>query len=116
MSTEEAVLKRTYDAFNARDIDAALVAMHLEVDWPNGWEGGRVTGRSAVRDYWVRQWAAIDPHVEPLQFRVDNSGRIMVDVHLLVRDRDGQVIADQMVRHVYLFEGGLIRSMEILQP
>ena len=34
-----------YAAFNARDIDAALAGMHPEVDWPNGWEGGRVHGR-----------------------------------------------------------------------
>jgi len=50
MSTAEEVLKRIYDAFNARDIDAVLVALHPDVDWPNGWEGGRVTGHSALRD------------------------------------------------------------------
>jgi hypothetical protein len=26
--------------------------MHPEVDWPNAWEGGRVVGHAAVRDYW----------------------------------------------------------------
>ena len=71
MPTHGAVLKKTYDAFNVRDIDAVLLNMHPEVDWPNGWEGGRVTGHRAVRDYWTRQWTAIDPYVEPLRFHVD---------------------------------------------
>jgi hypothetical protein len=34
-----------------------------DIDWPNGWEGGRVSGKDAVRAYWTRQWAEIDPHI-----------------------------------------------------
>lgn len=30
------LLARTYAAFNARDIDGALAALHPVVDWPNG--------------------------------------------------------------------------------
>ena len=44
MTTPEALLERTYAAFNARDVDAVLAMMHAEVDWPNGMEGGRVHG------------------------------------------------------------------------
>ncbi|MGH3918205.1 MAG: hypothetical protein ACRDSG_04055 [Pseudonocardiaceae bacterium] len=36
--------------------------MTHDVDWPNGWEGGR----DAVRDYWQRQWAAVDSTAEPI--------------------------------------------------
>ena len=39
--------------------------MTADVDWPNAWKGGRMTGREAVGDYWIAQWAEIDPHVEP---------------------------------------------------
>jgi ketosteroid isomerase-like protein len=105
--------EKLYAAFNRRDVDALLAAMHPEVDWPNGWEGGRVHGREAVRDYWLRQWAAIDPWVEPTAVRTDESGRTAVDVHSVVRDRGGNVIADEQVQHVYVVEDGLVRSMEI---
>ncbi len=54
MPNPEPLLRSTYLAFNARDIDAALELMHPEVDWPNAWEGGRVVGHAAVRDYWSR--------------------------------------------------------------
>ena len=107
------LLVRTYAAFNARDVDATLAAMHPDVDWPNGMEGGRVRGHPAVRDYWRRQWGRIDPHVEPRGFATDERGRIVVDVHQVVRDRGGAVLADRMVQHVYVIEDGLIRSMEI---
>jgi hypothetical protein len=36
------LLAKTYAAFNARDVDATLAALHSDVDWPNGMEGGRV--------------------------------------------------------------------------
>ena len=107
------LLTRTYAAFNARDVDAVLAVMHPDVDWPNGMEGGRVRGHAGIRDYWTRQWGMIDPHVEPRRFTTDDAGRIVVDVHQVVRTLSGQVVSDQMVRHVYVVQDGLIRSMEI---
>src|SRR5262249_13080720 len=69
------LLTKVYSAFNARDIDTGLAALSADVDWPNGWEGGRIYGREGVRDYWTRQWAAIDPSVEPVGFDTDETGR-----------------------------------------
>ena len=34
------ILTETYFHFNNRDIDATLSKMDIEVDWPNGMEGG----------------------------------------------------------------------------
>jgi hypothetical protein len=45
--TDRDLLLTIYAAFNRRDIDAVLTALHPEVDWPNGMEGGRVYGREA---------------------------------------------------------------------
>jgi hypothetical protein len=60
MSDMRELLTRAYTAVNARDIDAVLSLMHPDVDWPNGWEGGRVVGHAGVREYWTRQWAVIE--------------------------------------------------------
>ena len=113
MSDHRALLESAYAAFNSRDIDAALSAMHPDVDWANGMEGGRVLGHAAVRAYWTRQWGLIDPHVEPVSFSSDAAGRIVVGVHQVVRDLAGAVIVDQMVEHLYTIEDGLVRKMEI---
>jgi ketosteroid isomerase-like protein len=107
------LLRSLYHAFNARDIDTALAAMTPDVDWPNGWEGGRVIGHAAVRDYWQRQWDAIDPTVEPTAISERADGAIEVRVHQLVRDKAGTVLADRKVRHVYAFQGDLVRRMDI---
>jgi hypothetical protein len=61
--------------------------MHPEVDWPNAWEGGRVVGRAAVRDYWDRQFAVISSKVEPENFTEESDGSITVDVQQVVHDR-----------------------------
>jgi ketosteroid isomerase-like protein len=116
MPTDRELLKKIYAAFNAHDIDAVLAVMHPDVDWPNGWEGGRVYGRQAVRDYWTRQWKAIDPRVEPVGFDTDERGRAVVKVHQVVRDLEGTILLDGMVEHVYLIEDGVIKSMEIKEP
>ena len=111
--TDVETLLRCYGAFNARDVEGALALMHPDVTWPNGWEGGWVNGRDGVRDYWQRQWAAIDPRVEPRSFRTDAEGRISISVHAIVRDLTGKVLSDQTVEHVYEMQDGLVRRMEI---
>jgi len=113
VATEIEMLQRMYAAFNQRDIETVLAAMQDNVDWPNGMEGGRVLGKAAVRDYWIRQFEVLDPHVEPKNFTREADGRIAIDVHQVVRDKDGKLVADQMIQHVYEFRGGLIQSMEI---
>jgi hypothetical protein len=111
--TPEALLRRAYDAFNARDIDAALALMHDDVDWPNAFEGGRVRGRSEVRAYWTRQFAQVDPRVTPRAFTARDDGRIAVDVHQVVRSPAGDVLSDGPVVHVYALRDGLVARMDV---
>ena len=113
ISKERDLLISVYECFNRRDIGPILALMHPEVEWPNGMEGGWVHGREGVRDYWTRQWGVVDPHVDPGKFEADDQGRIITDVHQVVRDMKGTVLMDRMVLHVYLIEDGLIRRMDI---
>jgi ketosteroid isomerase-like protein len=113
MLDDEELLRYAYAAFNARKVDAALATMHPDVEWPNGIEGGTVHGRQGVRDYWTRQWTLIDPRVEPLSFAPLDDGRVAVDVRQVVHDREGKLLLEQRVRHVYRIDDRLIREMEI---
>jgi ketosteroid isomerase-like protein len=113
MMSERDLLTAAYRAFNARDIDSVLALMEPDVDWPNGWEGGRVHGHDAVRQYWTRQWNAINPHVEPRDFSIAEDGRTVAQIHQVVRDLAGNVIADQIVEHAYTIRNGRIARMDI---
>jgi hypothetical protein len=110
----ERLLRRAYEAFNSRDIDGALAAMHPDVDWTNAMEGTREHGHAAVRAYWLRQFGLVDPHVEPLRFTLDGEGRFVIDVHQIVRDTTGALLADQEVQHRYTLRDGLIERMDVL--
>jgi hypothetical protein len=107
------LLISAYREFNARHIDAVLALMHSNVVWPNGMEGGTVHGHDGVREYWTRQWAMLDPRVEPLSFERDGKGRTVVSVHQVVRDLGGRLMIDTTVRHAYSIRQGLIERMEI---
>ena len=107
------LLQTMYAAFNRRDIERVLAQMQENVDWPNGMEGGRVLGKSAVRDYWTRQFGVLAPNVQPKNFSREADGRIAIDVHQVVHDKSGKLVVDQMIQHVYEFRNGLIQSMEI---
>ncbi len=105
-----------YAAFNARDIDAAFATMTADVAWPRAFKGSFVRGQSAIRAYWTEQWSEIDPHVEPVTFYPEAAGRILVEVHQVVRDLAGAVLADEHVGHRFTMEQGLIQSMEVCAP
>jgi ketosteroid isomerase-like protein len=109
----ERFLRRLYDAFNARDIETAIAAMHPDVDWPNAMEGRREHGHDAVRAYWKRQFGVIDSRVEPERFTDDGNGRVTVDVHQVVRDLDGNLLLDGQVQHAYVIRGGLVERMDV---
>jgi len=106
-------LRAAYVAFNARDIDAALALMTADVAWPKAFKGGFVRGHEEVRAYWTEQWSEIDPHVEPVDFYPEDDGRIWVEVHQVVRDLAGAVLADESVGHCFSFSNGLIEAMEV---
>ena len=46
----------------------------------------------------------------------DKLGNTVVDVHQVVRNLDGEVLMDRMVRHVYVIRDGLIERMDIVEP
>lgn len=113
MSNDVKLLEGLYALFNARDMESVLAVMHDDVVWANGMEGGHVHGRDGVREYWTRQWAMIDPHVEPVAFSTGPSGEVIVDVHAVVRDLEGKLLQDKMVGHVFRIENELIRRFDI---
>jgi hypothetical protein len=113
--TPRELIRRAYAAFNSRDLDSALAAMHPDVDWPNAITGGRVRGHGEIRRYWSRQLQLFDPWVEPRSVSMDLRGRIVVDVRQVVRDLQGTVLADEPVQHVYTIRDGLIACMDIRQ-
>ncbi len=112
-SSEVELLRAAYAAFNARDFEAAFATMAPDVAWPRAFKGGFVRGHDAVRAYWTEQWVEIDPHVEPIAFHSEGAGRILVDVHQVVRDLDGAVLGDEHVGHRFTIRDGLIQAMEV---
>ena len=117
------VLKRTYDRFNARDIDAVLSVLTDDVAWANGMDGGHVHGLEAVREYWTRQWTIVSPHVEPVNFTEAADGSVVVEVQQFVRDLEDKPLQDQAhglkdktVMHVFRFQDGKISHFDIHDP
>ena len=113
MSDEVTILKDLYQRFNARDMENVLAAMDEDVIWANGMEGGHVHGRAGVRAYWTRQWAMIDPHVEPVAFSRGPEGEVIVEVHQIVRDLNGNLLLDKQVGHIFRIENGLVKRFDI---
>jgi len=110
----EATIRRMYERFNAREIDAVIELMRRDVDWPNALLGTRVVGHDGVRAYWLAQFAEFDPRVEPLGFEPLADGRVRVLVDQSLFDLEGDLIGHGRVFHDYEFRDGLIARMDVV--
>jgi hypothetical protein len=113
MSEHQQFLQNLYDAFNRREIETIISSMRSDVKWANGLEGGFVYGREQVREYWTDQFKNIQPELETLKFERDENNRNVVTVHQIVRDLQGNVLADATVHQIFTIEDGLISLYEI---
>lgn len=107
------MLEKAYSAFNSRDIDTIFSTFHPDVQWPKAFEGGYVSGHDEIRKYWTRQWSEINPNVEPVGFDERHDGTWEVTVHQIVKDLQGGLIFDGIVKHIYTLQNDLLRRMEI---
>lgn len=113
MSSNQQFLQNLYDAFNRREIEIIISLMRPDVKWANGLEGGFVYGRDAVREYWTNQFKMIQPELETLKFETDEKNRDIVTVHQIVKDLQGNLLADATVQQIFTIENGLISLYEI---
>ena len=107
------LIKKAYSAFNSRDIDTALSTFHSDVQWPKAFEGGYVNGHDEIRKYWTRQWSEINPSVEPIGFNERENGTLEVIVHQIVKDLQGSLMFDGVVKHIYTIQDDLLQRMDI---
>lgn len=113
MGDHQALLTRLYEAFNRKDIEAVVAALHPDVDWPDLLDGGRLRGREAVRDYWKRQFAIISPEATPIEFGERPGGGLSVKIHYVVRAADGGGLwTDEVTTNIFSFRDGLILRMD----
>ena len=113
MSSNRQFLQNLYDAFNNREIETVISFMRPDVKWANGVEGGFVYGRDAVREYWTNQFKNIQPELETLKFETDENNRNVVTVHQVIKDLQGNLLADATVQQIFTIENGLISLYEI---
>ncbi|GAA6764217.1 nuclear transport factor 2 family protein [Flavobacterium sp. CGRL1] len=109
----EEVITKAYTAFNERKIDNALSTMQPDVQWSKAWEGGYISGHDEIKKYWTRQWTEINPKVDPVGFNQRENGSLEVKVHQNVKDLQDNILFDGLVKHVYTFQNGLIKTMDI---
>ena len=113
MSSNQQFLQDLYEAFNNGELETIISVMHPDVKWANGVEGGFVYGRDAVRDYWTKQYKVIQVQLEPLKFETDEDNRDVVTAHQIVRDLQGNLLADSTIQQIFAIDNHLISLYEI---
>ncbi len=110
MISNQQFLQNLYAAFNNSELETIISVMHPDVKWANGVEGGFVYGQRRVREYWTNQFKVIQVQLETLTFETDENNRNVVTVHQIVRDLQGNLLADTTVQQIFTIENGSLAS------
>ncbi len=66
-----------------------------------------------MREYWTNQYKVIQVQLETLKFETDEKNRNVVTVHQIVKDLQGNLLADMTVKQIFTIENGGIVLYEI---
>ena len=71
-------------------------------------DGGFVCGRDAVRQYWNALFKTVQPQLEPLKYETDEEGRNAITVRQIVKDLQGETLAEMTVQQIFTIENDLV--------
>jgi hypothetical protein len=111
-SAPDALVIDLFDAFNARNLEAARALIHPEADWPDVFSEGRLQGRDQVLAMWSEQFRQFNPECFLIEMTALPDGRRRVRTNHVVRNLDGKVFTDEQATMTYEFRDGLIARID----
>ncbi|MDO9474278.1 MAG: nuclear transport factor 2 family protein [Caulobacter sp.] len=108
----DALIVALFDAFNARDLEAAKALIHPEADWPDVFSEGRLHGRDQVLAMWSEQFRQFSPECFLIEMTALPDGRRRVRTNHVVRNLDGKIFTDEQATMTYKFRDGLIARID----
>lgn len=108
----DALVIALFDAFNARNLEAARALLHPDADWPNLFGEDRLHGPDRVLAMWSEQFARFDPEISLISMTTLPDGRRRARINHVVRNLDGRVFTDEEATVTYRFRDCLIARMD----
>ena len=107
------LLHDAYRAFNQRRVDDLLALLVADVEWPDVARGTVLRSHDEVRAYWLAQFEAASPVVEPTDFVAAEEDLVAV-VRQQVFDHAGTPLTETVtVFHRYTFREEKVAAMTV---
>ena len=113
------LVRRGFEAFNARDFDTALAGLREDVTWERFLSRAEtdtpvVRGKDELRAVWESQVQAVDIRVEVEEFISAGENRVIAPSRMVARGSGSEITLSEEVTWVIAFDAsGLIASVEV---
>ena len=113
MESASDLVHRFLDALDRRDLDAVAALIHPEGRFTDYMNRGHAVGPDGIRDFHVRMFQPLDPHVDKISIEPMADGRVYAVLQVSVRDLAGHLWSDTRVHVIYDIADGLIKGQTI---
>lgn len=110
----EQIIRDSYAAFNAGDLEKASALIAENVEWPNQLDGGMLHGRNEVVRYWQRLGRTQPHEYEVMHCDTEAENTVVVTLIRTVKSPDNTPLSRGLLRHRYTFHGGMVIRMELV--
>ncbi len=103
------LVRRGIDAFNRRDFDAALAALHDDVTWERFLSRAEadspvVRGKEELRAVWESQVEAVDLRLEPEEFVAAGADKVIVPTRMVAHGSGSEIALSASVTWVWTID------------
>jgi hypothetical protein len=113
MDSASDLVHRFLDAVDRRDLDAVSSLIHPEGRFADYMTRGEVVGPDGIRDFHVRLFQSLNPHVDKISITPMKDGRVYAVLQVSVHDHAGHLWSDTRVHVIYDIVDGLIKGQTI---
>jgi bifunctional DNase/RNase len=113
MDSASDLVHRFLDAVDRRDLDAVSILIHPEGRFADYMSRGEVIGPEGIRDFHVRLFESLNPHVDKISITPMKDGRVYAVLQVSVHDHAGHLWSDTRVHVIYDIVDGLIKGQTI---
>jgi hypothetical protein len=107
------LIKKAYEAFNSQDIKSAITTFHENIEFQKEFNGNYLKNQNQIIEHWTNGWKEFSVKDKPINIIERTDNKFEVTVHQIVKDKQGKILSDGILKHIFTIQDNLLLRLDI---